>query len=165
MRWKASWSGLSGPITAVAFYGPAPSGKTAQPTAIWPAPFGLTYEGRVTLTPRKANDLLASRWYVNISTAAHPEGEIRGQLQQVAQDQLPQAIFIFPRSATQKMSLLAIAKLLKMGIFLRNIQSDWHMHQLANISRPPSGFARRLKGKILAIITISNRVKREICWL
>jgi hypothetical protein len=37
-------------------------------------------EGRATLTAAQAADLLAGKWYVNIRTAAHPGGEIRGQM-------------------------------------------------------------------------------------
>jgi len=83
LRWKAVWSGLSGPITAVQFHGPAERGETGPPTMIWPAPFGPTYEGRATLTPQQAGDLLAGRWYVNVSTDTYPAGEMRGQLRQV----------------------------------------------------------------------------------
>jgi hypothetical protein len=47
---------------------------------MWPGPFGPTYEGRATLTPQQANDLLAGLWYVSVATAAYPSGEVRGQL-------------------------------------------------------------------------------------
>jgi hypothetical protein len=83
LRWKVTWSDLRGPITAVQFRGPADSGQNAPPTVIWPAPFGPTYEGRATLTPQQARDLLSGRWYVNVSTTVYPSGELRGQLQQV----------------------------------------------------------------------------------
>jgi hypothetical protein len=39
------------------------------------------FEGTAILTDAQAADLLAGRWYVNVHTAAHPEGEIRGQVQ------------------------------------------------------------------------------------
>lgn len=79
-RWKASWSGLSGAITGAQFHGPADIGQSGQPTLIWPGPFGATYEGRATLTPEQAVDLLGGRWYLNVRTAANPAGELRGQL-------------------------------------------------------------------------------------
>ena len=37
-------------------------------------------QGSATLTDAQAADLMAGRWYVNIHTAANPNGEIRGQL-------------------------------------------------------------------------------------
>jgi hypothetical protein len=36
--------------------------------------------GTVSLTPAQAADLIAGKWYVNLHTAANPNGEIRGQL-------------------------------------------------------------------------------------
>ena len=83
LQWKASWAGLSGTITGVQFHGPAGMDQNGPPTMIWPAPFGPTYEGRATLTPQQAQDLLAGRWYVNVFTSAYPAGELRGQLRVV----------------------------------------------------------------------------------
>lgn len=82
-RWIAQWSGLSGAITAVRFHGPADEAQVAPATLLWPAPFGPRYEGRATLTPDQAVDLLGGRWYVNVSTTSYPAGEIRGQLRVV----------------------------------------------------------------------------------
>lgn len=79
-RWKASWSGLSGPITGAQFHGPADQGQTGPATLVWPGPFGPTYEGRATLTPEQAVDLMGGRWYLNVYTTTHPSGELRGQL-------------------------------------------------------------------------------------
>jgi hypothetical protein len=36
--------------------------------------------GEATLTDQQIADLTAGKWYFNIHTAAHPGGEIRGQL-------------------------------------------------------------------------------------
>lgn len=83
LRWKASWNGLSGGIIGVQFHGPADSGQVAAATVIWPAPFGHRYEGRATLTPAQATDLLSGRWYVSVDTANYPQGEIRGQVRVV----------------------------------------------------------------------------------
>lgn len=83
LQWKASWAGLSGTITGVQFHGPAGMDQNGPPAMIWPAPFGPTYEGRATLTPQQAEDVLAGRWYVNIFTTAYPAGELRGQLRVV----------------------------------------------------------------------------------
>jgi hypothetical protein len=37
--------------------------------------------GKATLTDAQIADLEAGKWYFNVHTAAHPGGEIRGQLQ------------------------------------------------------------------------------------
>lgn len=83
LRWKTSWSGLSGPITGVQFHGPADYGQNGPVVMVWPAPFGPTYEGRATLTTQQAIDLLDGRWYVNVFTSPYPSGELRGQLRVV----------------------------------------------------------------------------------
>ena len=79
-RWKATWSGLSGPITGAQFHGPADLGQNGPATLVWPGPFGPSYEGRATLTPEQAVDLMGGRWYLNVRTGANPAGELRGQL-------------------------------------------------------------------------------------
>jgi hypothetical protein len=38
-------------------------------------------EGTATLTDAQIEDLNAGKWYFNVHTAAHPGGEIRGQLE------------------------------------------------------------------------------------
>ena len=38
------------------------------------------FEGSATLTDAQAAELMAGQWYVDVHTAAHPGGEIRGQL-------------------------------------------------------------------------------------
>lgn len=83
LRWKASWDGLAGAITAVQFRGPADATQNAQAVLLWPAPFGARYEGRATLTPSQATDLLSGLWYVSVFTSSYPQGELRGQLRVV----------------------------------------------------------------------------------
>ena len=79
-RWKMTFSGLSGPATAAHFHGPADIGQSAPPSLQIPTPFKNDSEGQGTLTPAQAADLVAGRWYANVHTAAHPGGEIRGQM-------------------------------------------------------------------------------------
>lgn len=83
LRWKASWTGLSGAIVGVQFHGPAASGQVAAPTVAWPGPYGMSYEGRATLTVPQAEDMLAGRWYISVDTVLYPRGELRGQLRVV----------------------------------------------------------------------------------
>ncbi|OGB10252.1 MAG: CHRD domain-containing protein [Burkholderiales bacterium RIFCSPHIGHO2_12_FULL_61_11] len=80
LRWKANFAGLTGPATAAHFHGPAAIGANAGVAIPWTGPIRSPMEGRATLTPAQAADLLAGRWYANVHTAAHPGGEIRGQM-------------------------------------------------------------------------------------
>lgn len=81
LTWTGSYSGLSGPIVAAHFHGPAAIGRNggiAVGITIGSAP-GV-FEGTATISDAQAADLLAGRWYVNLHTAAYPAGEIRGQV-------------------------------------------------------------------------------------
>lgn len=80
LRWKMSFSQLSGPATMAHFHGPAAIGANAGVALGFAAPVASPYEGRATLTAQQAADLLAGKWYVNMHTAKFPAGEIRGQM-------------------------------------------------------------------------------------
>lgn len=82
-RWKMAYSGLSGPATAAHYHGPAAIGKNAAPSLPIPTPTQNSSEGQATLTAAQTEDLMAGRWYANVHTAAHPGGEIRGQIMMV----------------------------------------------------------------------------------
>lgn len=80
LTWKGSYSGLTEKPTAAHFHGPAEAGKNAGPT-VPITDVANPFEGTATLTDAQAADLMAGRWYVNVHTPAHPDGEIRGQVQ------------------------------------------------------------------------------------
>ncbi len=80
LRWKLSYSGLSGPATACHFHGPAAVGANAGVVLPFPGQMSSPMEGSATLTAAQVADLMAGRWYANVHTAANPGGEIRGQM-------------------------------------------------------------------------------------
>ena len=80
LSWKLTYSGLSGPATAAHFHGPAEAGKNAGVAVAIPNATKSPVEGSATLTDAQAADLTAGKYYINIHTAANPDGEIRGQV-------------------------------------------------------------------------------------
>ncbi len=79
LTWKVTYSGLSGPATGAHIHGPADPGKDA-PVAIKLENPASPIEGSATLTDAQAADLQSGKWYVNVHTAEHKSGEIRGQV-------------------------------------------------------------------------------------
>ena len=80
LTWKVTYSGLSGPVRAAHFHGPAAANANAGVVVPFTGDLMSPMEGKATLTPAQAADLLAGKWYVNLHTAANPGGEIRAQL-------------------------------------------------------------------------------------
>ena len=78
--YDATYSGLTGPATAAHFHGPALPGANAGPVVPIANP-ASPIKGQATLTDAQVADLTAGKWYLNIHTAAHPGGEIRGQVE------------------------------------------------------------------------------------
>ena len=80
LTWTVTYSGLSGPVTAGHFHGPAAAGANAGVAVPFTGDLSSPIRGKATLTAAQVADLTAGRWYVNLHTAKHPGGEIRGQL-------------------------------------------------------------------------------------
>ena len=80
LEWTVTYSGLSGPATMAHFHGPAPVGKAAGVAVPLMGDVSSPAKGSATLTDAQIHDLEAGMWYVNVHTAAHPGGEIRGQV-------------------------------------------------------------------------------------
>lgn len=80
LSWTVTHTGLSGPATGAHFHGPAMAGANAG--VVVPITGSLTspIRGVASLTAAQVTDLMAGKWYVNLHTAANPNGEIRGQL-------------------------------------------------------------------------------------
>lgn len=79
LSWVITYRGLSGPARAAHFHGPAaPSANAgvAVPITVRDSPM----QGSALLNDTQMADLLAGKWYINIHTAAHQGGEIRGQV-------------------------------------------------------------------------------------
>ena len=81
ISWKVTYTGLSGPVTGAHIHGPAVAGQNAG--IVVPFTGNLNAQpltGEQKLAPAQVAQLTSGQWYVNIHTARHPGGEIRGQL-------------------------------------------------------------------------------------
>ncbi len=81
LNWTAEYADLTGPVTAAHFHGPAELGKNAPPVVPLEGDLASPLKGSATVTDAVAADLAAGRIYFNIHKAAHPDGEIRGQVE------------------------------------------------------------------------------------
>lgn len=82
VTWDVYWTGITGDPMAAHFHGPARPGNNAGVQVDLGANgFANPLRGSAQLTDEQAKQLLAGEWYINIHTAAHPDGEIRGQIE------------------------------------------------------------------------------------
>jgi len=80
LTWKVTYNGVSGPVVAGHFHGPAAAGQNAGVALGFQGALASPIEGEATLSASQAADLLAGKWYVNLHTKANPGGEIRAQI-------------------------------------------------------------------------------------
>jgi len=78
-HYDITYSGLTGPAKAAHFHVGAP-GVSGPPVLPITGALASPITGDATLTAAQASDLEAGKWYFNIHTAAHPAGEVRGQV-------------------------------------------------------------------------------------
>jgi hypothetical protein len=80
LSWTLTYSGMSGPVKAGHFHGPAVAGANAGVALGFTGSVESPIKGTATLTAAQVDDLKAGKWYVNLHTAANPGGEVRGQV-------------------------------------------------------------------------------------
>ncbi len=80
LKYHVEYQGLTGPVRAAHFHGPAEAGVNAKPQVPVKTPFDSPIDESATLTADQAKDLLDGKWYFNLHTAANPGGEVRGQV-------------------------------------------------------------------------------------
>src|SRR4029077_20069108 len=79
LAWTITYSGLSGPVTAAHFHGPAGEGENADPM-VTIKQLDSPMKGSATLTEDQFKALTGGKMYINVHTAKYPDGEIRGQV-------------------------------------------------------------------------------------
>jgi hypothetical protein len=80
LSWTVTYAGLTGPVKAGHFHGPAVTGANAGVALGFTGSVESPVKGSATLTASQIEDLAAGKWYVNLHTAANPGGELRGQV-------------------------------------------------------------------------------------
>ena len=86
LTWSVSYTGLTGACTDAHFHGPAAAGVDNVPTVGMTCAASPLAGSSAALNPTLEAQLLSGQWYINIHTAAHPGGEIRGQVVRVRHD-------------------------------------------------------------------------------
>ena len=81
LQWNVQVRDLSGPISAAHFHCPATTSQNA-PISIPIAGAGAEspLQGSITISPEQMANILSERCYINVHTALHPPGEVRGQV-------------------------------------------------------------------------------------
>ena len=79
LSWTITYSGMTGPVTAGHFHAPAMPGTNAG-VVVPLTSLASPITGSATLTPAQVDQVKSGLWYINLHTAAHPGGEIRGQV-------------------------------------------------------------------------------------
>jgi hypothetical protein len=81
LRWKVSYSGLSGPLTGAHFKAPPEPGGSIAATMDLAPPLTSPMVASARLNDIQIGDLRAGLWSVNLLTAKKPQGEIHRDLE------------------------------------------------------------------------------------
>lgn len=79
LTYTVTYMGLTGPVVAAHFHGPALLGQNAGVAVGLSGNLDSPIRGTATLTEAQAADFMSGKWYVNLHTAAHKGGEVRAQ--------------------------------------------------------------------------------------
>jgi hypothetical protein len=80
LSYKITYAGLSGPVLAAHFHGPAAPGVDAGVMVPIPGPYHSGLQGEVKVTAGEQATIEAGKTYVNLHTAKNPNGEARAQV-------------------------------------------------------------------------------------
>jgi CHRD domain len=80
LSWTVSYKDLSGPALAAHIHGPAAAVANGPVLIPFKDPGSSPITGSKNVTDTEIADLMAGKTYVNIHTAEHKPGEIRGQI-------------------------------------------------------------------------------------
>lgn len=84
LTWKISFKHLSGNAVAANVHGPQrPGAEAGVLFALTPSMPQSPVTGQLVLNDGQVKYLLSGRMYVNITTAKHPAGELRGQVERI----------------------------------------------------------------------------------
>jgi hypothetical protein len=86
VSWIVSFYDLKSPPVAVQIHGPAAPGENAGPLMDLGTNWGdlgrnNIMAGKAQIDPDQRASLSSGKWYLIVSTQAHPEGELRAQIQ------------------------------------------------------------------------------------
>ncbi|MBB3882876.1 CHRD domain-containing protein [Acetobacter oeni] len=80
LTYRIIWKGLSGPVNAAHFHGPASYDQDADVMVPVDGPYKSPLSGKVTLDSEQAKELTDGMVYLNLHTEACPNGEARAQM-------------------------------------------------------------------------------------
>ncbi len=85
--WFIDYRGLSGPVIAIRLHGPAAEGENAEALLTPTGAVARPILGGTSVSDALAEHFMAGLLYLVLTTAAHPEGELRAQLVVVEMDE------------------------------------------------------------------------------